>query len=43
MQARAKAMAADHDVSIGTAILVKTWSDAASVAPHCHGDGDTGG
>ena len=33
MRARAKAMAADHDVSIGTAILVKTWIDAAGVAP----------
>ena len=28
MRARAKAMAADHDVSIGTAILVNTWTDA---------------
>jgi glycosyltransferase involved in cell wall biosynthesis len=28
MRARAKAMAADHDVSIGTAILVNAWSDA---------------
>jgi len=32
MQARAKAMAADHDVSRGTAILVKTWLDACRVA-----------
>jgi glycosyltransferase involved in cell wall biosynthesis len=39
MRARAKAMAADHDVSIGTAILVKTWIEAARVAPHRHGDG----
>lgn len=29
MRARAQAMAADHDVSIGTAILVRTWIDAA--------------
>ena len=29
MRVRAKAMAADHDVSIGTAILVKTWIDAS--------------
>jgi glycosyltransferase involved in cell wall biosynthesis len=29
MRARAKAMAADHDVSIGTAILIKTWNDAS--------------
>jgi len=29
MRARARAMAADHDVSIGTAILVKTWIDAS--------------
>jgi len=29
MRARAKAMAADHDVSLGTAILVKTWIDAS--------------
>ena len=43
MRARAQAMAADHDVSIGTAILVKTWIDAARVAPHRHGDGRTGG
>jgi hypothetical protein len=32
MRARAKAMAADHDVAIGTAILVKAWSDAAGIA-----------
>jgi glycosyltransferase involved in cell wall biosynthesis len=35
MQTRAKAMAADHDVSIGTAILVEAWSDASGVAPPC--------
>ena len=29
MRARARAMAADHDVSIGTATLVKTWIDAS--------------
>jgi glycosyltransferase involved in cell wall biosynthesis len=29
MRARAKAMAADHDVSIGTAILASTWIDAS--------------
>jgi len=34
MRARVKAMAADHDVSIGTAMLVKTWIDASRVAPH---------
>jgi glycosyltransferase involved in cell wall biosynthesis len=32
MRARARAMAADHDVSIGTAILVKTWGDAVGIA-----------
>jgi hypothetical protein len=26
-------MAADHDVSIGTATLVKTWIDASSAKP----------
>jgi glycosyltransferase involved in cell wall biosynthesis len=31
MRARAMAMAVDHDVSIGTAILVKTWIDTAGV------------
>ena len=41
MRARAKAMAADHDISNGTAILVKAWIDAARVAPHRHGDGPT--
>ena len=34
MRARAKAMAADHDVSLGTTILVKTWLDACRVAQH---------
>jgi glycosyltransferase involved in cell wall biosynthesis len=29
MRARAGAMAADHDVSIGTSILVNTWSEAS--------------
>jgi hypothetical protein len=38
-ETRAKAMAADHDVSIGTAILVRTWIDASRVAPHRDGDG----
>ena len=42
MRARAKAMAADHDVSIGTAILVKTWRDASDVAPQRHGGGRSG-
>src|SRR5262249_37741108 len=28
LRARAKAMAADHDVSVGTTILVNTWLDA---------------
>jgi 1,2-diacylglycerol 3-alpha-glucosyltransferase/glucuronosyltransferase len=42
MRDRAKAMAGDHDVSIGTAILVKTWIDASSDAPHRDGDGRTG-
>jgi glycosyltransferase involved in cell wall biosynthesis len=37
MRARAKAMAADHDVSAGTAILVKTWTDAAHLALHRYG------
>jgi 1,2-diacylglycerol 3-alpha-glucosyltransferase/glucuronosyltransferase len=32
MRARAKAMAADHDVALGTAILVKTWLDAPAIA-----------
>jgi len=34
MRSRAKAMAADHDVSVGTAILVRTWIDAGRGAPH---------
>jgi glycosyltransferase involved in cell wall biosynthesis len=38
MRARAKAMAADYDVSIGTATLVTTWIDAARVAPDHRGD-----
>jgi glycosyltransferase involved in cell wall biosynthesis len=42
MRARAKAMAVDHDVSIGTAILVKTWIDASRVAPHRDDDGRPG-
>src|SRR5262245_66497258 len=29
MQARARVMAADHDVSIGTAVLVDTWLEAS--------------
>jgi len=33
MRARATAMAADHDVSIGTATLVKTWIDASRAQP----------
>lgn len=32
MRARARAMAADHDVSVGTTILVNTWLDACRVA-----------
>jgi 1,2-diacylglycerol 3-alpha-glucosyltransferase/glucuronosyltransferase len=32
MRARAKAMAADHDVSLGTTILVRMWLDACRVA-----------
>ena len=32
MRARVKAMAADHDVSVGTTILVRTWLDACCVA-----------
>jgi glycosyltransferase involved in cell wall biosynthesis len=43
MRARARVMAADHDVSIGTAILVKAWMAAAGVAAHRRGDGRTGG
>jgi glycosyltransferase involved in cell wall biosynthesis len=34
MRARAQAMAADHDVSRGTTILVNTWLDACRVARH---------
>jgi glycosyltransferase involved in cell wall biosynthesis len=43
MRARAKAMAADHDVSIGTAVLVNTWIDAIRLAPDRDDDGRTGG
>jgi glycosyltransferase involved in cell wall biosynthesis len=32
MRARAKIMAADHDISVGTKILVNTWLDACHVA-----------
>jgi glycosyltransferase involved in cell wall biosynthesis len=32
MRARAKAMAADHDIAIGTAVLVDTWIDASSLS-----------
>jgi 1,2-diacylglycerol 3-alpha-glucosyltransferase/glucuronosyltransferase len=32
MRARAKVMAADHDISVGTTILVNTWLDACRVA-----------
>jgi glycosyltransferase involved in cell wall biosynthesis len=32
MRARAKVMAADHDISLGTTILVNTWLDACHVA-----------
>jgi glycosyltransferase involved in cell wall biosynthesis len=34
MRARAKAMAADHDVSRGTTVLVNTWLDACRVEQH---------
>jgi len=33
MRARATAMAADHDVSVGTTILLRTWLDASRVPP----------
>src|SRR5262245_33945645 len=39
MRTRARAMAADHDVSIGTTILVGTWLDACRHARHRQGDG----
>jgi glycosyltransferase involved in cell wall biosynthesis len=39
MRARAQAMAADHDVSVGTTILVNTWFDACRVGRHRQGDG----
>ena len=32
MRVRAKVMAADHDISVGTTILVNTWLDACHVA-----------
>jgi hypothetical protein len=32
LRARAKAMAADQDVSVGTTTLVKAWLDACGVA-----------
>jgi hypothetical protein len=32
-------MAADHDVSVGTTILVNTWLDACHVAQHRPEDG----
>jgi glycosyltransferase involved in cell wall biosynthesis len=40
--ARAKAMAADHDVAGGTTILVNTWLDACGVTQHRHGDSRPG-
>jgi glycosyltransferase involved in cell wall biosynthesis len=36
MRARAKAMAADHDVSIGTATMLKTWIDASRSGQPSH-------
>src|SRR5262245_1509908 len=39
LRVRARAMAADHDVAAGTAILVKSWLDACGVAQHRQGDG----
>ncbi|HJZ71567.1 MAG TPA: glycosyltransferase [Vicinamibacterales bacterium] len=39
MRARAKAMAADHDVSIGTTILVKAWIEGCRVAQPRQDDG----
>jgi glycosyltransferase involved in cell wall biosynthesis len=39
MRARAKAMAGDHDVSVGTTILVNTWFDACHVGRHRREDG----
>ena len=35
MRARAQAMAADHDISLGTKTLVDTWLDACRVAHDC--------
>jgi len=40
LRARAKAMAADHDVSIGTSILLRTWLDACRATSS--GDGRPG-
>jgi len=42
LRARAKAMAIDHDVSIGTAILVNAWIDATGAARHRQGDAAKG-
>jgi len=42
LRARAKAMAADHDVAGGTTILVNTWLDACGVTQHRHGDSRPG-
>ena len=42
MRARARVMAADHDVSVGTTILVKTWLNACRVALACQADGGGG-
>jgi glycosyltransferase involved in cell wall biosynthesis len=39
MRAGAKAMAADHDVSVGTTMLVNTWFDACQVGRHREPDG----
>ena len=36
MRARARAMAADHDISAGTTILVNTWLDACHVAKNAY-------
>ncbi|HKB10102.1 MAG TPA: glycosyltransferase [Vicinamibacterales bacterium] len=38
MRSGARAMAADHDVSVGTATLVQTWLGACRVARHREGD-----
>ena len=42
MRARAKAMARDHDISVGTTILVNTWFDACQVGDDRQGDGRRG-